>query len=118
MDSAWTTAGINNREKNPSVAANDANNANLSRVERRHVLPLHHKHVDEVDEDAGCLAGVSRAIRQPLVDDHEDQVAEEAEEEEQLGDKQQVDAVLLSEVPAQEVGGKESERGQVVIASK
>lgn len=79
-----------------------ANNANLSRVERRHVLPLHHKHVDEVDEDAGCLAGVPRAVRQPFVDNHEDQVAEEAEEEEQLRHKQQVDAELLFEVPAKE----------------
>lgn len=106
------------KPKDKSTSSVAANDANLSRVERRHVLPLHHKHVDEVDEDAGRLAGVPRAVRQPLVDDHEDQVAEEAEEEEQLGDKQQVDAVLLSEVPAQEVGGKESERGQFVIASK
>lgn len=85
-------------------------NANLSRVERSHILPLHHKHVDEVDEDAGRLAGVPRAVRQPLVDNHEDQVAEEAEEEEQLGDKQQVDAELLSEVPAKEVEVKEKEK--------
>lgn len=87
-----------------------ANNANLSRVERGHVLPLHHKHVDEVDEDAGCLAGVPRAVRQPLVDNHEDQVAEEAEKEEQLRHKQQVDAELLFEVPAKEVEEKEKER--------
>lgn len=85
-------------------------NANLSRIERSHVLPLHHKHVDEVDEDTGRLAGVPRAVRQPLVDNHEDQVAEEAEEEEQLGDKQQVDAELLSEVPAKEVEVKEKEK--------
>lgn len=60
-----------------------------------------------MDEDAGCLAGVPRTIRQPLVDNHEDQVAEEAEEEEQLRDKQQVDAELLFEVPANQVEEKE-----------
>lgn len=63
-----------------------------------------------MDEDAGCLAGVPRAVRQPLVDDHEDQVAEEAEEEEQLRHKQQVDAELLLEVPAKEVEEKENKR--------
>lgn len=87
-----------------------ANNANLSWVERSHVLPLHHKHVDEVDEDARRLARVPRAVRQPLVDNHEDQVAEEAEEEKQLRDKKQVDAELLFEVPAKEGEEKKKER--------
>lgn len=52
-----------------------------------------------MDEDAGSLAGVSRTKRQPLVEDHEDQVAKETEQEEQLRKKQQVDVKLLSEVP-------------------
>lgn len=55
-----------------------------------------------MDEDAGGLAGVPRAVRQPLVEDHEDQVAEETEEEEELGDEQQVDVELLPEMPARE----------------
>lgn len=90
-----------------------ANNANLSRVERSHVLPLHHKHVDKVDEDAGRLAGVPRAVCQPLVDNHEDQVAKEAEEEEQLRDKQQVDAELLFEVTTEQVEERAKKRIKV-----
>lgn len=78
-------------------------NTNLSWVERSDVLPLHDKHVDEVDEDAGSLAGVSCTVCQPLVENHEDQVAEETEQEEQLRDKQQIDIKFLSEVP----GGRE-----------
>lgn len=104
-----STTGKKIPQKNTSSAAAD-NIANLSWVKRSHILPLHHKHVDEVDEDAGRLAGVPRAVRQPLVDNHEHQVAEEAEEEEQLGNKQQVDAELLSEVPAKEVEGKEKQK--------
>lgn len=73
--------------------------ADLSRVERSDVFALHDEHVDEVDEDAGSLAGLAGAVRQPLVDDHENQVAEEAEQEEQLGQKQQVDVEFLLEMP-------------------
>lgn len=73
-------------------------NNNLSRVERRDVLPLHDEHVDEVDEDAGSLAGVFCPICDPLVDNHEDQVAKETEHEEQLRNKQQVNIKLLPEV--------------------
>lgn len=71
----------------------------LSWVERRHVLPLHDKHVNEVDEDAGSLAGVSCTECQPLVEDHENQVSKETEQEEQLRKKQQINIELLSEVP-------------------
>jgi len=74
-------------------------NTYLSWVERSHIFPLHDEHVDEVDEDAGSLAGVSRTERQPLVENHEDQVAKETEQEEQLRKKQQIDIKFLSEVP-------------------
>lgn len=73
--------------------------SNLSRVEGSDVFPLHDEHVDKVDEDAGSLAGVSGAVREPLVEDHENQVAKETEQEEQLRQKQQVDIKFLSEVP-------------------
>lgn len=79
----------------------------LSRVERSDVLPLHDEHVNEVDEDAGGLAGVSCAVRQPLVENHEDQVAKETEQEEQLRKKQQIDIKFLSEVPT----GREQSMG-------
>lgn len=74
-------------------------NTYLSRVERSCILPLHDKHVDEVDEDAGSLAGVTCTKCQPLVENHEDQVSEEAEQEEQLGKKHQIDAESLMEMP-------------------
>lgn len=72
----------------------------LARVQRSDVLPLHDEHVDEVDEDAGSLAGVARTERQPLVHNHEDQIAKETEQEEQLRKEQQIDVILLLEVPA------------------
>ena len=52
-----------------------------------------------MDEDAWSLAGVLCAVRQPLVENHEDQVTEETEQEEQLRKKQQIDIKFLSEVP-------------------
>lgn len=59
-------------------------NIYLSWVERRYVLPLHDEHVDKVDEDTGSLAGVTGTKCQPLEENHEDQVSEEAEQEKQL----------------------------------
>ena len=52
-------------------------NTHLSRVERGVVLSLHEEHVDKVDEDAGGQAGVTGTERQPLVEDHKNQVAKE-----------------------------------------
>lgn len=59
------------------------------------------EHVDELDEDAGRHAGGVRRVDQPLVDDHEDEVAEHAEQEEQLGHSHQVDVELLPEMPVE-----------------
>lgn len=88
-------------------------NTHLPRVERSDVLPLHDEHVNEVDEDAGGLAGVSCTVRQPLVENHEDQVAKETEQEEQLRKEQQIDIKFLSEVPTgreQSMGLKKSDK--------
>lgn len=52
-----------------------------------------------MDEDAGGQAGVTCTKRQPLVDDHEDQVAKETEQEQQLREEQQGDVEPLFEVP-------------------
>lgn len=71
----------------------------LSRVQRLHGAALHEEHVDEVDEHTGSMFGVPRSEDDPLVDDHEDEVAEETEEEEQLREEDQVQAVLLPKVP-------------------
>lgn len=70
----------------------------LSRVEWLSRASLHEEHVDEVDENARSVLGVSRCKRQPFVDDHEDQVAEETEQEEQLGQEDQVEVELPPEV--------------------
>lgn len=70
----------------------------LSRVERLSRASLHEEHVNEMDEDAGSSLGVSRREGQPLIDDHEDQVAEETEQEEQLGQEDQVEVELPPEV--------------------
>lgn len=72
-----------------------------------------------MDEDAGSLAGVSSPEHQPLVDNHEHQVAKETEQEEQLRKKQQVDVKLLLEVPEgreQSLGIEEMIRVVLMIA--
>ncbi len=61
-----------------------------------------------MDEDAGSLAGVSCSICQPLEQNHEDQVAKETKQEEQLRKKKQIDIKFLSEVPE----GKEHNVGK------
>lgn len=70
----------NKNHKSPPTAGGV--NTYLSWVERSCILPLHDKHVDEVDEDAGSLVGVTCTKCQPLVENHEDQVSEEAEQKE------------------------------------
>lgn len=90
----------------------------LSWEQRRDIVPLHDEHVDEVDEDAGSLAGVSCAKCQPLVENHEDQVAKETEQEEQLRKKQQIDVKFLSEVSEerkQRVGTKKVVRLVIIM---
>ena len=74
--------------------------AYLSRVERTDVGVLHEEHVDEVDEDAGSRARVRGPEGQPLVEDHEHQVAKETQQEEQLREEHQVHVVALPEVSA------------------
>ena len=61
-------------------------------------VALHEEHVDELDEDAGGLLRVPGCEGQPFIDDHKNQVAKEAEQEEQLRQKHQVEAVLPPEV--------------------
>lgn len=72
-----------------------------------------------MDKDAGSLAGVSCTVRQPLVENHEDQVAKETEQEKQLRKEQQIDIKLLSEVPAgreQRVGWEESDKEGILMS--
>jgi len=76
----------------------------LSWVEGLHGAPLHEEHVDEVDEDAGREPGLRGRERQPLVDHHEHQVAEQTPHEEQLRQEYQVHVVLLIEVSGGEGG--------------
>lgn len=80
----------------------------MSCVEGLNRVPLHEEHVDEVNEDTGGMLGVPRGEDNPLVEDHEDEVAKETEQEEQLGQEDQVQAVRLPEVP---VGGGRQQEG-------
>lgn len=75
--------------------------SNLSWEERTVGVPLHQEHIDEVDEDAGSCLRVSDCEKQPLIDDHEHQIAEETQQEEQLRNKYQVQIICPSEVPEQ-----------------
>lgn len=82
---------------------------NLPTVERpiAGVVVVEEEHVDEGDEEAGGLPGVASIVRHPLVEDQDDQVAEEAGHEEDLRNEAQVDVQWLVEVPA--VGRKQRE---------
>lgn len=60
---------------------------------------MHEEHVYEVNEDARGVSGVVGRKRQPLVQYHEHQVAEETKQEQQLREKDQVEVVLLPKVP-------------------
>lgn len=51
-----------------------------------------------MNEDAGSVSGVLGRKGQPLVRDHEHKVAEQAQEEEQLGEEDQQQVVSLPKV--------------------
>lgn len=71
----------------------------LSGVKGLHGVALHEEHVDEVDEHTGSMLGVPRGEDDPLVENHEDKVAKQTQQEEQLREEDQVQAVLLPKVP-------------------
>lgn len=77
--------------------------ADLSAVERLvgGVVVVEEEHVDEGDEEAGGVPGGRRIVRDPLVEDEDDQVAEQAGHEDDLRDEAQVDVQRLVEVPAE-----------------
>lgn len=64
-----------------------------------HCITLHEEHVYEVDEDAWGLSGVLSREDQPLVDDHEHQIAKQTQQEQELREKYQVQVVFLPKVP-------------------
>ena len=64
------------------------------------------EHVDEVNQDAGGRGSAGGREAQPLVDDQEDQVAEQPQQEDQLGEGLQQQPVPLAEVPGAGAGAK------------
>lgn len=77
--------------------------ADLSAVERLvgGVVVVEHEHVDEGDEEAGGVPGGRSIVRDPLIEDEDDQVAEQAGHEDDLRDEAQVDVERLAEIPAE-----------------
>ena len=74
------------------------------------------EHVNELDQDArGLSRGLCR-VCQPLVNDHENQVPKDAEHEQDLRHRDQVDVELLPKVPAGAV--REVADGSVVMAPR
>lgn len=73
--------------------------SHLSWVKGLHCITLHEEHVYEVDEDAWGPSGVRSRKKQPLVENHEHQVAKQTQQEQELRDKYQVQAVRLPKVP-------------------
>lgn len=73
--------------------------SHLSWVEGLHCITLHEEHVYKVDEDTRSLSGVLRREDQPLVQYHEHEVAKQAQQEQELREKYQVQVVLFPKVP-------------------
>lgn len=64
------------------------------------VTVVEETHVDEVDEQAGGILGAVGVIGGPLVEDEQDEVAEQAGHEDDLWDEAQEDVQRLPEVAA------------------
>lgn len=73
--------------------------SHLSWVEGRQCIALHEEHVNKVDEHARSVSGVFGSEDDPLVQNHEHEVAKQTKQEQQLWEKNQVQAVPLSKVP-------------------
>lgn len=71
----------------------------LSWVKGLHSASLHKEHVYEMNEDAWSMSGVLRRKDQPLVHNHEHEVAKQTQEEQQLWEKYQEQVVSLPKVP-------------------
>lgn len=74
---------------------------NLSCVERfvTGVVVVEEEHVDEGNEETRGVLGYPRVVREPLVEDQNGQVAEQAGHEDNLWDESQVDIKRLLEIP-------------------
>lgn len=73
--------------------------SHLSWVQGLDCITLHEEHIYKVDEDAGGMSGVLSRENQPLVEYHEHQVAKQAQQEQELRKKHQVQVVLFPKVP-------------------
>lgn len=71
----------------------------LSWVEGLHSVSLHKEHVYEMNEDARSVSGVLRRKDEPLVHNHEHEVAKQTQEEQQLWEEYQEQVVSLPKVP-------------------
>lgn len=63
------------------------------------VVVVEEEHVDEGDEEAGCVSGGLGVVGHPLVEDQQHQVAKETGHEDDLWDEAQVDVQRLLKVP-------------------
>ena len=64
------------------------------------VVVVEQEHVDEGDEEAGSVPGYACVVPDPLIEDEDGQVAEQAGHEDDLRDEAQVDVQRLIEVAA------------------
>lgn len=64
------------------------------------VVVVEEEHVDKGDEQAGSVPGGARVVRHPLIEDQDDEVAEQTGHEDDLWDESQVDVQRLLEIPA------------------
>lgn len=71
----------------------------LSWVEGLHCASLHEEHVYEVNEDTRSVPGVLRGKGQPLIGNHEHEVAKQTQEEQQLREEYQKQVVSLPKMP-------------------
>lgn len=73
--------------------------SDLATVQRR-AADVEQKHVDEGNEETGSLLGGEHIVCDPLVQDQNDQVSEQTDHEDNLGDEAKVDVQWLLEVTA------------------
>lgn len=77
--------------------------SDLSSVERlvTRVTVVEEEHVNKGDEEAGGVPGAACVIRDPLIEDQNDQVAKQTGHEDDFWDESQVDIQWLLEIPAE-----------------
>ncbi len=76
--------------------------SDLSSVERFAIgVVAEEEHVNKGDEEAGCIPGGARIVCDPLIEDQNDEVTEQAGQEDDLWDESKVDIQRFLKIPVE-----------------